>query len=156
MGQSRDVLNIKKDEIVEVGDEDDPDKMLSVAIECNEEDKESKDDGDDKSEKNNDDTMIDIDCTPSDDKDEEVSHDWMLKGFVSLALWGHIPIPSGKKHKSLLISAVDGSTDNIQRGTRKEARKRKIKRQYRQRVRNVRCQRQIKQLSSKGRLETQK
>ena len=57
----------------------------------------------------------------SKDNEDAVPYDWMFKGYIAFALWGHIPIPGGEKYKSLLMSSIGGD-ENMEGGSRKELR----------------------------------
>ena len=131
---------------VEVDDDNDPDEMPSISLEDAEEEAEE----------------TDADTTV--DENEEVPYDWMFKGFIAFALWGHIPIPGGEKYKSGVICAVAGETKNVAGCTRKDSRKRKIENTNIDRVLDRRgvkdvsdgIDKQLAELLFKGRLETQR
>ena len=131
---------------VEVDDDNDPDEMPSISLEDAEEEAEE----------------TDADTTV--DENEEVPYDWMFKGFIAFALWGHIPIPGGEKYKSGVICAVAGETKKFAGCTRKDSMKRKIENTNIDRVPNRRgvkdvsdgIDKQLAKLLFRGRLETQR
>ena len=122
---------LELDKVYEENDEDDPDEMPTVSViedeneedvavggGCND-DEESLDEGSVDSGKI-------VEAILVGDEDYDVPYNWMFKGYIAFALWGYIPIPGGKKYKSLLMCALDGNDKEIEGGNRKDSRKRKI------------------------------
>ena len=170
----------------EVIDDDDPDALPSVSVD--ESDKVKDDSKKKKSARKKDQSDEDLDPDEDDDddgdeddgktvvativtkdNDDTVPYDWMFKGYIAFALWGHIPIPGGEKYKSLLMSSIDGE-EKVKGGTRKELRNMRQARAAIDRALDKRgdkkdgdkkddagaIDKQLADLLMKGRLETQK
>lgn len=177
---------LEEDKIVEVIDEDDPDALPSVSVD--ESDKVKDDSNKKKSARKKDESDEDFDPDEDDDddgdeddgesvaativtkdNDDTVPYDWIFKGYIAFALWGHIHIPGGEKYKSLLMSSIDGE-EKVKGGTRKELRNMKTARAAIDRLLEKRgdkkdgdkkddagaIDKQLADLLMKGRLETQK
>lgn len=134
---------LEADKVYKVNDDEDPDAIPTVSVDDNDD---VKDDGGRKGKgaKGKD---SDEEYDPNEDGDDDradgsnkvveaavvaeesgnnVPYEWIFKGYIAFALWGYIPIPGGYKYKSLVMCSVDGDESNIESGSRKDLRKKKL------------------------------